>query len=109
MAAKRSTATAFAEAVCRVGWGLQGAATGPLAASSILVMGDSRPTCCRAALWGLSSSITGIDRGSGTPAAGDDHVSLVFTVAQALWAAQRDDGVAAEMPAAFDWLGPLTR
>lgn len=42
-------------------------------------------------------------------AAGDDHVSLVFAIAQALRVAQEDDEVAAEMPAAYDWLGPLTR
>lgn len=34
MAAKRSTATALAEAVCRAGWGLASIATGPVAASS---------------------------------------------------------------------------
>jgi hypothetical protein len=64
--------------------------------------------CYRASLWALSSRIAGVGRGQ-DPAAetSADVNSLVFAVDWAVKVALQDDRVAADMPAAYEWLASL--
>jgi hypothetical protein len=116
MAAKRATATALVEAVCRAGWCIQSSAAQAIAASGILSKANSPLSSLRGSLWALSSCIAGLDQHmNSTAASGKDPaaeparilVALCSLLARAIRAAHQDDRLATDMPPAYDWLHTL--
>lgn len=113
MAAKRQTAAAFTEAVCRAGWSLTSQAAAALAASWVLTLCDAPDVRMRGNLWATASVLAhGFaawqgEEGDMEADALPPGVLLPESAFQTAFLGQVDDSITSKLPRAFDLVDHL--